>query len=736
MTCELSFTGDGVSFVLMCEPEEFTFGEIRQKIQEEIGKPIELRYMGGLIADDERPEDDLDVTVVTLDQAPTPTPTPTPTPAPAPTPALGPVWARVEKISKSGLFFVLTLKYTNLAKSGPAEVKVSLDSRVLTGDKLYFSLSDIVDGVLKFLCVEPSTSLDDIAKYFYPSGSWVFKLKKQETFETFSKRMCEFVEFKDEDGFLRWSEYDPIKDSHRGSNMQPRTAKQLLQLWKTKYIDRIPALYGLWGSDIVSTCFGTSRNLELFQYNPWALHTLSSSVIERIPMAHRIPFGREIHAILQRLNNENKYGIPLGAVPAEYHPYLNEFFIKVCDGYAISETQYIITKKLLSLGETHRNVIPVKYDDDHSLNAQQNAAVRHACENKFTLVTGGAGVGKTRTIKRIVEALQKDSSRKGWLVAVAGKAVQRIKEIVGESPGCYYSTIHSAVNNLSTVCTNPNFIIVDEVSMTSLEDLYDLLMKLPSESRMIMFGDHNQLSPIKGQNIFEFDYIDLEEVNRKNPKLEPIVLTQSYRSNSEISRICNLVLDDQEVTIDEVASTFHSDNVTHRDFLEYIEYLESGGIGYQIITPYIKEVDKLTAVLKSCREVDKFGFFKGEKILVNRNHFRMNSDGVKKIYLANGEIGKYIDLGVFVVSGKEYHVNDIQVTSGEVLTVHKVQGSEFNTVVYWNPRESRFVTKKLVYTAFSRAKERLIILGKTYRPLPPPIEGEQDDFDDFDYDDY
>ena len=591
----------------------------------------------------------------------------------------------------------------------------------LRNDTIYFNTKFVENGILKKYLIEPSKSMDDVAWYFFPSVKWVMRLQKEGVdYEEFAKCMCVFVETKDSELFLKWSGYDPVADTkaHQGET-HPKTVRELFQVWKTKYIDRLPKMYGIWYSDIIKTCLGLYRNLSLFNYNPWAFHTLDVETIKRIPMSRRIEYGEEIHGLLKRLNSTDKGGVPLSEIPQEYHAHLESFYIKVVDGIAISETQIIMKKKILSLGDK-TELDRIVRSSDSRLNDQQNMVVDHVCKYKYTLVTGGAGVGKTFTIKAIIDVLlnEPDKFRQGWVVAVAGKAVQRVKEVVEERENCYFSTIHSALNNLSTVCANPSFVIVDEISMTTLEEVYDLMMKLDSGARLIMFGDPKQLPPISGENIFQFDFVDPETLIQHEP-IEQLVLTKSYRSNEGVSKICRDFLDGKCHTETIAPYFYFKDTLNYNALIDYIEILDRKKntpteIKYQIITPFVEEVNKIVQLLKQRKTIDDHGFFVGEKILVTKNFFSRYQDSIKKIVLANGEIGEYIGRGMFKIDTREYSVADVEVTSGEVLTIHKVQGSEFDTVIYWNPRESRFVTRELIYTALSRAKSKLILFGKPY----------------------
>lgn len=621
--------------------------------------------------------------------------------------------ATIAKVSRDETLTSLKLK--GLSSDCPSTIEVETSTFYgLKSDKIYFDKTSIGE-VLKRYSLEPSTDMEDIAWYFFPSVKWVFRLEKEGvTFDEFSKNMCTLVETKDVERFMTWSGYSPdddtiiVNNTKTGEPFPPKSPKQLFQVWKTKYIDRIPRMYGFWHSDIVNTRFGLYRNLELFRFNPWAFHTLDEKTIEKIPAAHRVPFGREIYEIVKKLP------MKIENIPKEYHEYLDAFFVKVIDDIAYSETQLIVNKHIISLSNEIK-LPEIKFEDDPKLNVEQNAAVRHFCQYKYTLVTGGAGVGKTRTIKKIIDILQNEpkKEREGWLVAIAGKAVQRIKEVVGQRDGCYYATIHSAINNLSTVCLDPHFIIIDEISMCSLEELSGILEKLPPGSRLAMFGDSNQLFPVEGQNIFQFDFVDLE-TKREHIPIQPIELKQCYRSTKGILNLCNEILDGTCSMESRMPYFMYQNSLDYDMLINFIEMLSKNELKFQVITPYVEETEKITKLLKRRKKIDGFGFFSGEKILVRKNLFSVNNRGLKRIVLANGEIGRYIGSGEFEINDKRFSVKEVSVISGEALTIHKVQGSEFDVVLYWNPRNTSFITKELVYTAFSRAKSKLILFGERY----------------------
>ncbi|TXH92247.1 MAG: exonuclease V subunit alpha, partial [Pseudomonas sp.] len=127
-----------------------------------------------------------------------------------------------------------------------------------------------------------------------------------------------------------------------------------------------------------------------------------------------------------------------------------------------------------------------------SLNAAQREAVKNSFDNRFSIITGGAGVGKTTVLKALYRALD-TTGRPRFQMALSGRATARMIEAT-QQPA---TTIAGFLRNVSDEEMGPApVIVIDEASMLDLVTFYRLVCKLPADTHLILVGDPYQLPPI------------------------------------------------------------------------------------------------------------------------------------------------------------------------------------------------------------------------------------------------
>jgi exodeoxyribonuclease V alpha subunit len=137
--------------------------------------------------------------------------------------------------------------------------------------------------------------------------------------------------------------------------------------------------------------------------------------------------------------------------------------------------------------------------DGGELAPEQWAGVRGAFAQRFSLVTGGPGTGKTASIRMIgaVAAAQRASL---LLVAPTGRAALRMTDATGLAA----STVHSALGWIPGEGPTHDeddplrcdLLIVDETSMANLELLVTLLRAVGEQTHVVLVGDADQLAPV------------------------------------------------------------------------------------------------------------------------------------------------------------------------------------------------------------------------------------------------
>ena len=386
-------------------------------------------------------------------------------------------------------------------------------------------------------------------------------------------------------------------------------------------------------------------------------------------------------------------------------------------------------------------------ENDKTYNDKQKQAIIKALENNILIITGGPGTGKTTIIKAIVEVYSKLNNfnydtlvENTALLAPTGRASKRISE----STALPASTIHRFLKwdkESEKFMINENkksqvkLVIIDEVSMIDIS-LFDSLLKgLEFNAQIVLVGDYNQLPSVgPGQILKDFISSDV---------IETIHLDQLYRQDED-SYITSLAY---EIKDGELSETFletrsdytflacNSDSIK-TNLRKLCKQVVEKGYDYkrvQVLAPMYKGengIDLLNLELQDIfnpfdqgkREV-KFGdtiFRENDKILQLVN---MPDDNV-----FNGDIGviKYIKYANTSKSGKneiyvdydgnlvKYLPKDfIKIKHGFIISIHKSQGSEFEMVILPISKSySRMLYKKLIYTAVTRAKRKLILIGE------------------------
>ncbi len=195
-----------------------------------------------------------------------------------------------------------------------------------------------------------------------------------------------------------------------------------------------------------------------------------------------------------------------------------------------------IFQKNLEQIETHYEAQGLKLD------TQQIEALLHTNQSKIFVITGGAGTGKTTTIKSIIEFLTMQN-QKIALSAPTGRAAKRMHEATGHSAHTLHKLLKLNASDIETYFhkkehndfLRADFVIVDESSMIDVNLMYKLISALQHDTRLILVGDVDQLPSIGAGNVLR-DIIESEKI--------PVVRLQTiYRqgAGSEIVTISHLV---------------------------------------------------------------------------------------------------------------------------------------------------------------------------------------------------
>lgn len=352
------------------------------------------------------------------------------------------------------------------------------------------------------------------------------------------------------------------------------------------------------------------------------------------------------------------------------------------------------------------------------LEPEQREAVLNI-RKPISVITGGPGTGKSYTVSAIASIAHK----LGLSVAVltpTGKAAERILKL-----GTFAQTIHAAIGwgsaDIGKKPLNKDLIILDEASMIDIEVMYHFFRSVKENTHIVIVGDAQQLPPVGPGEPFR-EIVD-------SAMLPTVVLKTNKRQGEGSAIIYNaqrvlagkmIKPDGKEVvfkrcdTEKEVTEVLNQyiENMTAKRGVKAFENAVIAipvrfGNGDAVGTSEInKQIRKLIFGDKAQSQ-----FVVGDKVVQTVNNYDKN------VY--NGELGivtRCTSEGILVKFGdREIIYSGIEVGELEyayAMTVHKLQGSELDYVIlpiYYS--QMHMLDKRLLYTAITRAKKRIVIIS-------------------------
>lgn len=348
-----------------------------------------------------------------------------------------------------------------------------------------------------------------------------------------------------------------------------------------------------------------------------------------------------------------------------------------------------------------------------NLTNEQLDAIRGAIlsRGRFSILTGGPGTGKTTVISQIVEGMQISYPNLSVrLLAPTGKAAKRIEEQMN-GLDIEVSTIHKFLGYGKTFVTKEDMdemkksglVIIDESSMMDVSIFCQLLNQLDmTKTKIILVGDENQLPSIGAGNILH----DLIAVG-----VPTFRLTINHRNSGLIDtnakKIINGIIGletDEHFVIDErspkMSWAFAGVDMDNDSII--VPYHSENKVGsVPVINRISQERHRLTSSPNNQYNI-------GDVVICLKNNYRNG-------YL-NGDVGFYRgksdDCHEVLIGNKTVTVLDQDLELGYAITIHKSQGSEYPTMSICIPEYNNFITRKMLYTAITRAKEKVIIYAK------------------------
>lgn len=362
---------------------------------------------------------------------------------------------------------------------------------------------------------------------------------------------------------------------------------------------------------------------------------------------------------------------------------------------------------------------------------KQKEAICHAVQEKFHIITGGPGTGKstiTKAILRITEKL----TRRIALAAPTGRAAKRLAEITHRQASTIHSLLGYSSNGFIRNRENPlkcDLLIVDEASMIDTWLMFHLLRALPSETRVLLVGDIHQLPSVGPGNVLR-DLIEsgrvgvtrLVEIFRQARGSK--IITNAHRINKGEFPSLNpdekgdffFIRAEDPAEVKAHILSLVTQRLPKRysfdpfDDIQVLSPMRKGEIGIDALNL------ALQAKLNPQKDVvyqgsSRFGV--GDKVMQIRNNYD------KEIY--NGDIGRILSIDrenqelliAFDERQIPYPFKELdELVLAYATSVHKYQGSECPCILL-PIHTSHFILlrRNLLYTAITRGKKLVILIG-------------------------
>ncbi|MFX4261154.1 ATP-dependent RecD-like DNA helicase [Pelotomaculum propionicicum] len=405
---------------------------------------------------------------------------------------------------------------------------------------------------------------------------------------------------------------------------------------------------------------------------------------------------------------------------------------------ALAESIKSLTKKIVTrVTDSRIEGLIKRYEvlQGIRLEQEQKQAVAAILENNLLVLTGGPGVGKTTTVKAIIDVFSMvKPEAEIMLASPTGKASRRLSEVTGMEASTIHRLLGFKADSLLPEFNKDNrlrcdLLIVDEVSMLGIKLAKYLFDAIAPDTKVLLVGDVDQLPPVEPGNVLN----DILRAGTPSVRLEKIF---RQAAESQIVVGAHAINSGKMYTPDHIKDDFffiekEKPEDIQDTILRCVKRLQSLGNAMddiQVLSPMKNGIVGTLELNKKLQEEinPSFGsseikrgmtsFRVGDKVICTKNNYD------KDVF--NGETGTVTrmtweedDITGLVV---KYDDREISYARDELqdlelayaITTHKSQGSEVRVVIM-PVTTSHYVmlARNLVYTGITRAKDRVVLVG-------------------------
>lgn len=538
---------------------------------------------------------------------------------------------------------------------------------------------------------------------------------------------------KDDDGFIRFSEY-----LHR-FHINPKQAAEIMVEVKEDVQDIMDPI-------------------DAVKLNPYKYYSIDFITAERIAQAEGIEVTREsrfmraIDDTFRRAEAAGHLGISAECIVNLTTNYINKCRVPAVSTEAVLEVATKMIKggyfawhnkadgrtllSTLKTEKTQQALIsslkvlnqPIEENIDitqaiqnarYTLDDSQIEAVKTATQNHLSIITGGPGTGKSTISETVIEALtQAHPEYTVCQIAPTGKAARRLEQATGREA----STIHAKLRIYDedeaekALDIEDDIILVDEASMIDLKLAQILFAHIKPEATVIIMGDVDQLQSVGAGAVLR-DMIDSGVI-----PVARLTTTHRQSKGSVIIENANRIKTGETLLYtseDFKISCAGSEQIIR----QYLDDVRRYGVENTVLlAPLRKQVEfynnqiqeRINPADEQKAEIKAHGelFREGDRVMELRNTDEASNGDlgrIDQIDVESKEIYVTFENGNQKVFTKE---NSDELTMAYAMTIHKSQGSEYDSVIMTLTDEAQcMLTRSLLYTGITRAKKQVRLYG-------------------------